>query len=687
MKKQVSPGKTYIGVVEDNKDPNKDGKVKVRVLDIYDEQSIEDIPWASPWKDLTGGQFSIPELGKVVIVVFDQGDMYKPEYIFTEHWNVNLENKLKSLSDSDYLSMKSLIFDHKTQIYSNDSEGLKIDHKFNNINIKDNSINLNLKDNNMMINIGDSTADQQMILGNNWMDWFDQFIESLMNNMAFLGNAGAPVLASPEFIRILTKYKSDKDPKFLSHHVNVVNNDKVSTVKNSNREETAQAGDTWKSTKKENTVTTVSNETNQPVEGNKPPYDDKFSEPPTDVPGVSTSDPIVLKNIDPLPDKSSIQSNKDIEKIIWFMNSKGYKVYDGFNELNIVAIRDKDNGDVTNKFDDILYIFYRNQSGNMELVEYKITTVPGLIPNKIELPKNVSILRLGQYVEQLKMDTYGGDDNHRCLSFDSCAVHRNTELDFYDWDSPTEIGNFAISIHRTSDPSSSENVYNYSEGSQVFKNRNQYDQFIKLCDDQVKNAKKELFTYTIFSKSEFDKYDNPDVQREKISNLLKEPTVVSVLPTTPVLPTVPVVGVTSSTMASNLEILNGVQTYDETDKSRIKYADSSIFEKLTVTVGGKSGMYNIDGASYMYNGIDSRNFESKGLDTLNSLLSIDKQIFTVDSTTLLDEIDDLIGTTFVSGDAVKFDIKVVSKPVLPDGITTDTSRQNTSSVFRVKIFI
>ena len=519
MKKSVSPGKTYIGVVEDIKDPNKDGRVKARVLDIYDDQKIEDIPWASPWKDLTGGQFSVPELGKVVIVVFEQGDVYKPEYIFTEHWNVNLENKLKSLSDSDYASMKSLVFDHKTQIYSNDSEGLKIDHKFNNINIKDNSINLNLKDNNMSVNIGDSTADQQVILGNNWMDWFDEFIDALMQNTALLG-AGSPVMSTPSFIRVLNKYKSNRDPKFLSHHVNVVNNDKISTVKNSNREETAQSGDTWNSTKKENTITTISDETNKPIEGPKPLYDDKFSEPPTDKPGVSVSEPIVPKLVEPLPDKSSVKSNKDVEKIIWFMKSKSYKIYDGLNELNIVAMRNKDNGDVTNKFDDILYVFYRNKSGNWELSEYKITTVPGFIPNKEELPKNVSILRLGQYVEQLKMDNYGGDLNHKCLSFLNCAVHRNTEIDFYDWDSPSEMGNFAISIHRTSDPSSSENVYNYSEGSQVFKNRNQYEQFISLCDNQISNAKKELFTYTLCSKSEFDKYPSPDEQRDKISNLV-----------------------------------------------------------------------------------------------------------------------------------------------------------------------
>jgi hypothetical protein len=519
--KKVSPGKTYVGVVEDITDPNKEGRVKARVLDIFDDVKKEDIPWANPWKDLSGGQFGIPEIGKVVIVVFEQGDVYKPEYICTEHWNVNLETKLKSLSDTDYQSMRSVIFDHKTQIYANDGEGLKLDHKFNNINIKDNSINLNLKDNNMMVNIGDSTANQQMILGNNFFEWFDTFIDALLQNTAFLGNAGSPVLSAPSFLKLLTEYQTKKDQKFLSHHVNVVDNNKVSTVKNDKREETAQAGDTWQSTKAENTLTTTSEETNKPVDGEKPPYDEKFSEPPTDQPGVSPEETIPPKPVTPLPDKSSIKSNKDVEKLVWFLKSKGYKVFENNNELNIVAMRseNKMKGDVTNKFDETLHVFYKNSEGNWQLCDYQITTVPGFKPGTETLPDKVPMLRLGQYVEQLSIGKFGGDENHKCLLFESCAIHKNTEPDFYDWESSSEIGPFPISIHRSSDTSTSEFVFNYSEGSQVFKNKNQYDQFIKLCEDQVNLTDKKKFTYTLCSKIEFNGYENPDDQRKKISNL------------------------------------------------------------------------------------------------------------------------------------------------------------------------
>jgi hypothetical protein len=104
---------------------------------------------------------------------FDSGDEYKPEFISADHYNVNLERKLESLSNRLYI-MKSLIFDHKTQVYVNDKEGLKIDHKYNNVNTES-GVSINLKDNNAHVNIGDATAGQQAILGNSWMDWFDDF--------------------------------------------------------------------------------------------------------------------------------------------------------------------------------------------------------------------------------------------------------------------------------------------------------------------------------------------------------------------------------------------------------------------------------------------------------------------------------------------------------------------------------
>ena len=80
----VENGKTYVGVVEDNNDPKKMGRVKIRVLDVFDDTPLADIPWANPWKDLVGDQFTLPDNGKIVTVVFENANINNPEFIFSE---------------------------------------------------------------------------------------------------------------------------------------------------------------------------------------------------------------------------------------------------------------------------------------------------------------------------------------------------------------------------------------------------------------------------------------------------------------------------------------------------------------------------------------------------------------------------------------------------------------------------
>ena len=104
-----------------------------------------------------------------------------------------------------------------------------------------------------------------------------------------------------------------------------------------------------------------------------------------------------------------------------------------------------------------------------------------------------------------------------------------------------------------------------------------------------------------------------------------------------------------------------------------------MFEKLTVTVNGSTGLYNIWGATYDYN-TDSECGNSSGsgqqFNNVNSLISSNKQIFTVDIETLLEEVGcNILSTSSadIKGN-YSFSITVLSKPVLADGTTTDTSR-------------
>ena len=74
--------KTYLGEIVDINDPLKQGRAKVSVFGLFDGIPIEDIPWAeqnpgiSFGGDYGGGNVSIPRMGAVVSVTFEEENYY-----------------------------------------------------------------------------------------------------------------------------------------------------------------------------------------------------------------------------------------------------------------------------------------------------------------------------------------------------------------------------------------------------------------------------------------------------------------------------------------------------------------------------------------------------------------------------------------------------------------------------------
>jgi len=217
-------GKLYLGIVEDISDPDRNGRIKVRVQGIFDEIPLEDIPWASPKKSIAGKSFELPKVGKIVNIEFSNGDLYDPYYIFSENYNVNLESALKNYSDDEYEGFIALTFDERTQIYSDD-KNLTLDYKYNKITIDNGNINIEAKDNNQKVNIGTKKATQQAMLGNHWLDWFDTLVKTLQQPTALIGNLGAPIIR-PQLDQVLSEYWIKRE-SFISDHVYITDDRKI----------------------------------------------------------------------------------------------------------------------------------------------------------------------------------------------------------------------------------------------------------------------------------------------------------------------------------------------------------------------------------------------------------------------------------------------------------------------------
>ena len=496
-------GQIFIGVVEDNVDPKKIGRCKVRVLNIFDEIPVEDLPWASPWKDLNGNAFILPDKGKVVSVVFNEGNPYKPEYIFAEHYNINLEKKLQDLSGENYTSMRALMFDHKTQIYSNDAEGLKMDYKFNNINITKSDININLKDNFGHVNIGTPTANQQAILGNHWLDWFDEFVDNLLgsNSGPYLGNMGSPVVANPEFIDCLMKYKALKDPKFLSHHVNIVDNEYVDKQ---DRICEPQIGDKWKSTVKTNDIVDK-----EPVDFKSQSGNSTDNPPGTLTTSVDSNGNVQGDNITSAPPITP-SNNPDVNKIITAMQKKNYTILTRPYEMNIVGIRKQYEGmKYSNAFKDKLYLVYKTDTTDAWAINnFTITTMPGFYIGNENGNKFIGNKKGTINVKQSKMMLSRGTAPNNGMGImmeaqylniyaigEHCGAAAMKTLGpqkFYRDNSPGDTikytgqgtGVAGMLIHKGYPGGYA--VDNWSEGCQVFSREEELNKFFSLCEEHRK---------------------------------------------------------------------------------------------------------------------------------------------------------------------------------------------------------
>ena len=135
----------FLGVVVDNKDPEFRARCKVRVFGVFDDLQDADLPWSFQRFDISfgdsggSGRVSIPKLGAIVHVQFNNGNYYAPEYKAAQELSPDLIDELRN----SYEGAHSLIYDgiENLRIFYTVAKGLTIDLKDSTVVISnDNSI-------------------------------------------------------------------------------------------------------------------------------------------------------------------------------------------------------------------------------------------------------------------------------------------------------------------------------------------------------------------------------------------------------------------------------------------------------------------------------------------------------------------------------------------------------------------
>jgi len=186
--------------------------------------------------------------------------------------------------------------------------------------------------------------------------------------------------------------------------------------------------------------------------------------------------------------------SKVVTAIIKVMNSNGYTVYNRPYEVNIVGVRSETN--VSNKFDDRLYIFWKNDKGVYEGADYPITTDPGAYYlNQLGFDK-----KSGAFIASPGQYAYRVGHHHEYVAMNpnpKIKGVRDTNTDnILDFNSKVESTCTDCNIHRANPNGTSVDVKNWSAGCQVFANSKNFADFIAYCQKH-KQMYGQTFLYTL----------------------------------------------------------------------------------------------------------------------------------------------------------------------------------------------
>lgn len=117
----------WIGEVVDNNDPKFLGRCRIKVFGKFDKLPTDSIPWATPMNRDFVGSHHTPNIGTIVAVRFDNGNIYHPEYWFQINQSKSLKTDILEPS-SEAHNVVSLVYDEvrNIRIYHSPEDGLVI---------------------------------------------------------------------------------------------------------------------------------------------------------------------------------------------------------------------------------------------------------------------------------------------------------------------------------------------------------------------------------------------------------------------------------------------------------------------------------------------------------------------------------------------------------------------------------
>jgi hypothetical protein len=184
---------------------------------------------------------------------------------------------------------------------------------------------------------------------------------------------------------------------------------------------------------------------------------------------------------------------KDLRNIIKALKDKDYVIYDQPFQLNIVGVRNAQSQ--PNKFDDQLYVFYKDENWNWVLKEYPITTDTGtywLLNPMSSL--GTAMLKEGQYIDAYKQGLHKGQYT-ALVQNKPVTTYRDYDRNaVFDFGQKETTGNYGINIHKAG--ADSQDVNKWSAGCQVFQKSDDFQEFMQLTDKH-KERYGNKFTYTL----------------------------------------------------------------------------------------------------------------------------------------------------------------------------------------------